>query len=234
MNTFSVSKTPLTRAFLLVKFFLLILVLFPLFYGLTACKKSVDYFSYVSELRNNILLAETDGFSLKIYGVDKETPYATDGIPKEVTTRTEVYLIAPEGNETCTIAFTINGKEYGGEMSFDNVKTEYFLSCTLDISACSSIRCKITYGDQVMDMEALSVLKADTLTPQNVLNIIQTENAELFTAMTDKYGFSGEIYIRLIYEDAPYYYVGIIDRNGGIHAFLINATSGKILAKRES
>ena len=53
-------------------------------------------------------------------------------------------------------------------------------------------------------------------------------------SMTDKYGFTGEIYIRLIYEDAPYYYVGIIDRNGTINAFLLNATSGKILAKRQT
>ena len=50
--------------------------------------------------------------------------------------------------------------------------------------------------------------------------------------MTDKYGFSGEIYLRLIYEDSPYYYVGIIERNGTVHAFLINAQTGKILAKR--
>ena len=52
--------------------------------------------------------------------------------------------------------------------------------------------------------------------------------------MTDKYGFAGEIYIRLLYEEAPYYYVGIIDRSGGCNAFLMNAETGKILARRQS
>ena len=52
--------------------------------------------------------------------------------------------------------------------------------------------------------------------------------------MTDKYGFTGEIYLRLIYEETAYYYVGIIDRNGNIYAFLVNAQTGKILAKRQS
>ena len=229
MNTFLKSKTRFFGVKLLTLLLLTFLVL-----GVTGCKKSVDYFSYVSELRNNILLAEDENFSIKIYGVAKETPYVADGIPKEITTRTEIYFIAPEGNQNCTISFTVDGKEYGGEMSFDNVKTEYFLSCTLDISACESIPCTITYGDKHLELNALSVLKQDTLTPQDVLTIIQTESSELFESMTDKYGFTGEIYIRLIYEDAPYYYVGIIDRNGTINAFLLNATSGKILAKRQT
>ena len=51
--------------------------------------------------------------------------------------------------------------------------------------------------------------------------------------MTDRNGFAGEIYLRLIYEDAPYYYVGIIDRNGGILALLVHSESGKILARRD-
>lgn len=232
MNTFSKSKT---HFFLpkIVKFYLILPLLFFLLCG-SACQKQIDYFSYVSELRNNLLFAETDDFLLKIHGVSKETPYAADGIPKEITTRTEIRLIAPAGNETCHITFTVDGEEYGGEMSFDNVKTEYFLSCTLDISACENIPCKITYGEKSIDLTAQSVVKADTLSPRTVLTLIQTENAELFESMTDKYGFTGEIYIRLIYEDAPYYYVGIIDRNGGINAFLVNATSGKILAKRQT
>jgi hypothetical protein len=51
--------------------------------------------------------------------------------------------------------------------------------------------------------------------------------------MTDKYGFTGEIYLRLLYEDAPYYYVGVINRKGEITAFLVNATTGKVLAQRK-
>ena len=78
------------------------------------------------------------------------------------------------------------------------------------------------------------MLTADVLTPEAALsNLVAEENA-LFSSLTDKYGFAGEIYIRLIYEDSPYYYVGVIDRNENIRAFLINAKTGKILAKRTS
>lgn len=200
----------------------------------SACAKKINYFDYVSELRSNIFLAEADGFALRIYAVTKENPYATDGIPKERSTRVEAYLVAPEGDETCNFTFTYEESEYGGEMSFDNVKTEYYFSCTLDASSASELPCRIEYGATVLDLTAHSVRTTDTLTPENILKNLETEEAELFASLTDKYGFAGEIYLRLIYEDSPFYYVGIIDRNCNTHAFLINAKTGKILAKRSS
>jgi uncharacterized membrane protein YkoI len=201
---------------------------------LSSCKKQVDYFEYVSEFRNNIFLAQTGEISLRIYSVKKENPYVADGIPKEISTRTEVYLTTHSGDKNCVLSFQVNGKDYGGEMSYDNVKAEYYFSCTLDTSALQEIHCHIEYGETTTDIQATSVLKSDTLTPKNILQNVQNEEQELFRSMTDKYGFAGEIYLRLIYEDSPYYYVGVIDRNGNTYAFLVNAQTGKILARRQS
>lgn len=218
-------------SFLKKTYFLLLsaLLLLPLY----SCKKSVEYFSYISEQRNNIFLAQTDDFYLRVYSVIKETPYVADGIPMETSPRAEVTLIAPQGDETYHISFLVDGKSYGGEMSFDNVRAEYSFSCTLDLSTHHAIDFQIQHGEESVTLTARSVLEDDAIPPQEILKIVQRENAELFESMTDKYGFSGEIYLRLLYEDAPYYYVGVIDRNCRITAFLINGTSGKILAKRE-
>ena len=214
---------------ILLTAFVLLLVIFPL----TACKKKINYHDYVSELRSNIFLAETDEFSLRIYSVEKESPYATDGVPQEIFSRTEVYLVAPSGDKSCNLLFNVQGKEYGGEMSFDNVKGEYYFYCTLDTSALSQLVCSISYGETAMELTALSVRTEKTLSPAVVLNNLFEQETELFTAMTDKYGFAGEIYVRLLYESSTYYYVGVIDRKGNVTAFLINAETGIILAKRE-
>lgn len=230
MTIFSESK----RRFLHLKNALCLLLALLFSCLLAACNKEIDYFDYVSELRSNIFLAEADGFSLRIYAVTKENPYLTDGIPMERSTRVEAYLIAPEGDEACNFAFTYADKTHGGEMSFDNVKTEYYYSCTLDVSEATELPCHIEYGEKTLDLKAVSVRTEDTLTPQNILNDLRNEETKLFASLTDKYGFAGEIYLRLIYEDSPYYYVGIIDRSGNINAFLINAKTGKILAKRKS
>ena len=209
-------------------FFLCILSV-GLFFG---CKKTFDYFPYVSELRNNVLLAETDGFSLRIYAMQKENPYFADGVPRECSTRTEISLTAPTGNETCHVYFSYGEREFGGEMSFDNVKATYYFSCTLDVADAAEIPCRIEYGENTLEMTAVSVRNESTLTAERVLQNLQSQETELFSSLTDKYGFAGEIYIRLIYEDSPYYYVGIIDRNGTVYAFLVNAQTGKVLAKR--
>ena len=226
-RSFFNALTALLKSFLLLLSMLCLAVF-------TGCKKKIDYLPYVSELRSNILLANTDGFSLRIYAVNKENPYLPDGIPHECTTRVEVYFTAPEGKENCKIFFTLDEQEYGGDMSYDNVKAEYFFSCTLDVSAVESLSCHIEYGEKTLDMTALSIRQEHTMDAMNLLKTLKTAEGELFSSLTDQYGFAGEIYIRLIYEENPYYYVGIIDRNGNINAFLLNAQTGKILAKRTS
>ncbi|MBR2646416.1 MAG: hypothetical protein IKD47_02530 [Clostridia bacterium] len=234
MKNFQAKKTVFSRLTKLVG--QILATLFVLFFSFScvSCKKTVEYFDYVSELRSNIFICETETLSLRVYAVRKESPYATDGIPKESVPRAEVRLVAPSFDKTCQLSFSIHGKTYGGEMSFDNVKTEYYYACTLDISALREIVCKIEYGDTAVEMTAKSVLTERTIPAKTALKNIYHEEKALFDSLTDRYGFAGEIHIRLLYEDAPYYYVGVIDRSGNINAFLVNAETGKILAKRQS
>ena len=210
---------------------LLSLLLLAVFAG---CKKEFDYTPYISELRSNVLLAKTENFTLRTYAVYKENPYLPDGIPREGNTRVERYLTAPDGKETYHIYFTFDGREFGGEMSYDSVKAEYFFSCTLDISKVETLPCRLKYGDNEITLDARSIRQENTLTAKEILTALQTAEGELFSSLTDKYGFAGEIYVRLIYEENPYYYVGVIDRNGKVNAFLLNAQTGKVLAKRVS
>lgn len=199
-----------------------------------SCKKEVCYFDYVSELRSNVFLAETEDFSLRIHSTKKENPYAMDGIPKESSILTEVFLSVPSGDQTCILSFSVNSREFGGDMSYDNVKAEYYYSCTFDSSSAKEIPCTVQYGEKEVTLLAKSVLDESVLSPKKILNALQETEKEFFTALTDKYGFQGEIYIRLLYEDSAYYYIGVIDRNTNVSAFLINAKTGKILAKRQS
>ena len=233
MNAFFKQNRRFLRPKILLRLFLAFAALLCVL-SFVGCKKQVRYENYVSELRSNIFLAETETLSLRVYSVSKESPYAADGVPQERFDRTEVYLVAPEGDEVCTISFMVNSKEYGGEMSFDNVRAEYYFYCTLDTAALSEIVCKITYGGVENELTATSVRTESTLSPSTVLQGLIDAEKPLFDSLTDKYGFAGEIYIRLIFEESPYYYVGIIDRSGNITAFLINGETGKILAKRAS
>ena len=56
---------------------------------------------------------------------------------------------------------------------------------------------------------------------------------ELFESMTSNGLFDGEIYVRLLYDEGCYYYVGIINKAEHISAFLIDGEHGKIVASKE-
>lgn len=222
---------PQKRAFFFVKTLSLLLLL-PLFFFFGGCKKTMDYSPYVSELRSNILLAEEEDFSLRIYVVNQEIPYTADGIPHKMGLRTEFFLTAPDGSHPCQLTFTHEGQQLGGDMSYDSVKGEYYFSCTLNLSDIKTLSCEVLYGKQTVNFTAYSIKNSDTLSPTAALKALQETEAELFASLTDKYGFAGEIYIRILYENAAFYYIGVIDRTGKVSAFLLNAQTGKVLAKR--
>ena len=120
------------------------------------------------------------------------------------------------------------------EFSFDSVKAQYYYSCSLDISSLEQLPCNIRFGEREKVLVAKTVKTPSTLTTKKVFQSVKEKESELFSSLTDEYGFAGEIYLRLIFEEKPYYYVGVIDKKGNITAFLINAENGNILAKRQS
>ena len=156
-----------------------------------------------------------------------------DGIPKQASILTEIYFTAPKGDLDCSISFTVQDRQFGGDMSYDGVKAEYFFSCTLDISSLQAIDFSLAFGEETLSICAQSVVDSSVLTPKVVVERLAVEYKALFDRLTDDYGFQGEIYIRLIFEDSPYYFVGIIERDKTTTAFLINAVTGKVLACRE-
>ncbi len=228
-----IATAPIARfAWFIVGIFVIVATGFSFFLPIFKSATALDYFDYVSELRSNILLAEREGYLLKIYAVQKEYPYATDGIKRETTNRTEIYFTAPSGDKPCYISFAINGKTHEGELSYDNVKSEYFLIDPADLSNAQSLDFSIRYGDKDLKMTAKTIKTDKTLSPRQALDKLRENAPSVFADLTNENGFVGEIYLRLINENAPYYYIGLIEKNGNIQAYLLNSETGKILAKR--
>lgn len=151
-----------------------------------------------------MLVASKNNLSLAVYATEKETPYAADGIKRETTPRAEIYLTAPTGVESYDISFTYEGKEYGGDMSFDNVKLEYFYSCSLDLSAAAEIVFTVAFDETTARADRSLRPHGRNPFPRGYPEQSKRQRkSETFNSMTDRNGFAGEIYMRLIYEDAP-------------------------------
>ena len=201
--------------------------------ALSACGKKTNPLAYVSELRSNLFIAQNETLSLSVYAVEKEYPYAADGVARKTSPRVELYLSGLSGDTPCSVQFTVNGETYGGDLSYDNATAKFTYSRTLDCSKAENLPVTVAYGDSTYELNALSVRTAATVTPEKALANARRAEAERFKALERKNGFAGELRVRLIYETAPFYYVGLIDRDGKEFSMLLDGETGKILATHE-
>ena len=78
-----------------------------------------------------------------------------------------------------------------------------------------------------------SVLYEGVIGCERALDCVIEKNADYFKRLCDGNVFLGEIFIRLLYDEGCYYYVGVCDRQGAVKAFLVDGEQGKIIATHD-
>ena len=68
---------------------------------------------------------------------------------------------------------------------------------------------------------------------EQALSCVVEHDRELFDSMTANGLFDGEIFIRLLYDEGCYYYVGVCNKQKNIKAYLLDGERGKIIATKE-
>jgi len=193
------------------------------------CKKEVDYYDYVSENRLKIYLYKDDTCEIKIYCTDEETPYLQDGYVGDCERVTEIYYSA--GSVTGDVDVSLAGQ--GGEMSYLAVKGCYYLSFTGDVLDGESVEVTISCGEKESVFVVPNVVDGSVISAKEALKCTVEYDGERFKSLTDGKNFLGEIGIRLLYDEGCYYYVGVCDRNGSAHAYLIDGETGHIIVERD-
>ncbi len=207
-----------------------LLILLPFALALScSCAKKIDYYSYVSEYRHHVYIYEDDGVSLKIYLSDKETPYMSDGVKGEMSTVCEVYYYCEKTPDEVEI--DLGGM--GGEMNYLSVSRSFYLSFTCDKSFGAKASANLTIDGNQTTIEANSVSEEGAIDGETALKCVREYDNKQFEKLTDGNSFKGEIAIRLLYDEGCYYYVGICNREGDTHAYLLDASDGKIIAERD-
>ncbi len=207
----------------------LLLMLLP---ALSACGK-YDYSAHVSDERSDLFCAETEQFTLTVACLEREQPFLLDGVAGERTKTVEVTLAEK----------TLTGAEYevyfledvprGGDMSFRNVSGDYYYSRTVTEFPRDSVSLRIVCGETSQDIMATSVRNENTLTAADALEKAIQSEKETIGQLTYDGAFHGEFHVRLLRRDKNYYYVGIVDRQGGIISLLLDSETGEVLARRE-
>lgn len=198
----------------------------------SACRAAPDYSLYVSEYRGDIFLAETEDFSLVAFFSLREYPYVADGVCAEKQELAEIYLTVPDNTATYEISFSTGGKDYGGEMSYDNVYARFSYSQSVAMPQERTISFTVTHNGESVTLEAKSGKSGNELTMPELIDKLTERKTAYFEACTKGGVFYGEIYIRLVYEEKCYYFIRVTEENGNSAYFLLDGVSGELLAEK--
>lgn len=196
---------------------------------LTGCAKTIKYTDYISEKRTDIYLYASDDTEIKIYCSKREQPYAMDGIKGDVSDFIEIFVKLPKNPET----LEVSAEGLGGEMNYRAVENDFYLSFTAGPFKTASVEVTLDCDGKVTEYTLQSVKSGALLSCEQALNCVIEHDKDLFSSLTDGKVFSGEIFIRLLYDNGCYYFVGVCDRNKNMNAYLVDGERGKIITSKK-
>ncbi len=195
----------------------------------SGCTKTVDYTAYVSERRTNIFLYQDDAVAVKIHCSQKEQPYAADGFKGEMSDLVEIFVTLPKVYEVVNVSVgTLNG-----EMSYQAVDKRFYLSLSAPEFTTDKVDVTLSMDGESKTVSALSVKDSGVMSCDDAVRCVAEHAKELFEGLTANGLFDGEIFVRLLYDEGCYYYVGVCDKTKHISAYLIDGEKGKVISSKE-
>lgn len=198
---------------------------------LTGCTR-IDYFDYVSDERSDLFCAETETFSILISCVYRERPFLTDGVVSAKSKTVEAVLTEKEASGQEYEIYFLEDVPRGGEMSFRSVSGDYSYSRGVEEFPSDSISLRVICGDERVELMATSVKTEKTLSVREALEYAVEAEKETIDRMSTG-EFCGEFHVRLLRRDKNYYYIGIVDTEGGTLSLLLDSETGAVLARRD-
>lgn len=196
---------------------------------LTACSTQPDYTKFISEKRSEIYIYRDDCAEITINCVAREQPYNADGICGTVCDLVEISVKISPTPDSVEIAIG----EYHGEMNYEAVQAKFTASYSAPAFRTEGIDVTVTADGKEKNYRALSVLDSGVISCEQALTCAVEHDSQLFASLTDKKSFAGEIFVRLIYDEGCYYYVGVCDRDKNITAYLLDGGIGKVIATKQ-
>ncbi len=213
------------------KRFIPVCILCALLPALSACGKR-DYTPYLSEVKSDLFVAQTEEFSVTVACVSREYPYVADGVPAEQTKLLEIVLKDCQNEEDYRV-YVSGEKELGGDMSYRSIRDDFFYSESVKSFPKDTLSIRVEWENEVRELAATSVKNERTLSAEEALERAVVAEQTYVDGLYEDNRFQGEFYVRLLRREGNYYYVGIIDRTGKTLSLLIDGESGEVVARRQ-
>ena len=211
------------------RFFIALVCAAVLICQLTGCSAQVDLSEYISEKRSEIYLYSDDDAEIKLYCVSREQPYAADGICGDVCDIIEIYVTFAKTPAAVEISF--DGLH--ADMNYEAVDKRFTLYYSAPPLQRDGVDITLNCDGEQKIYRTLNVKDKGVLSCEQAVKCAYAYDKELFDSLKTRRDFAGEIYVRLLYDDGCYYYVGLCDRNKNITAYLLDGGIGKVISTKK-
>lgn len=215
-----------------------VIILAALVFTFEACKSPIERYEHaISELRDNIYIAENDHYSVQIITGKREDPFVMDGHAGGVRDFTVVTLDPKAGAGDYSYRVTVNGTEYAGAFIPHPFARTYSADIEV-LSADSEIALTVTSGPNSDDLTAKSVKTDNMITASKAVEIADKKLKNRIEGFRSGNVLSCEVYVRLIANPVDnsggyHWYVAFIGENQAIYAVLIEPVSMQVVAIRD-
>ena len=212
--------------------------LFTIFCSLTllfGCKQQNILTEYVSELRSNCY--ESVDSTLKItagYGFIEENQSKDGAVNKRYYLLSFRILGVQTENTTYSLNLKHENKEFNATFKLNPVSHGYTANIEIDNFTLNEFDISVSNGSNVETVHMKSTVPENTISYQDALSHLQTEQSELIGSYYNENGkFCAEICAKIIVKDAhPYWYIGLSTKDN-TKALLVDGFTGELLAVRD-
>lgn len=214
---------------------LLILCCFFLF----GCAKPIEKREpNISELRDEVMVAQSDRMKITLMSGVRENPFVIDGAAGEKQPFT-VVTVTPSGfNDGASFNYElyIGDVKYGGKFSKHPFKNTWSFELAERVGGTAAIT--VTSDGYAENFELKSVKTEEMIGADYALEIAEIRLKNRIKEMTDGGNLNAELYIRFlenpISSDGGYYwYVAFVPDKYVVYAVLIDPVTKEIVAVRE-
>ena len=200
---------------------------------LSACSSDLNLELYVSEMRLNAYVYASSDYSLTLFEKEAESPYVSDGfvgkMQKSLSIRLENFTRLPDD---ASVKLNYGGKEIQGSFIYNPVNSKYTVEVIVDkLFPSSEITLTLITSEGETELTLKRVTQGEVDLKKALSAVSKHARSYIEKAISSSGGI--EVHVRVIPEnEVNYYYVGIVDQNGNVKAFLVDGKTLKILAER--
>ena len=202
---------------------------------LSSCASSTTLSMYVSQRRTGVYSGSAEEYSVTVYAEERETPFITDGYVGEIKNYL-IVRIEKQGTalDNASIFITYDDVLVDASFTYNPLNGKYTLEQQVDrLPISKTLKVEIADKEKRVEVTLNSLVLDEVMDVNKVLKCVQNYDKQVVNSLFKNGQIGAEIRVRLVCgEGRNYYYVGFANSKKTI-AYLVDALTGEVLAKKD-